>query len=215
MIMDDRKAYYAIIPASVRYDNRLKANEKLLYGEITALCNEKGYCWATNQYFAELYGVSRQTVSGWVSNLKNCGYVSLEIAYKGGTREIENRYIRIHEDPIKEKPNTPIREKPKDNSTGMNTTPNNTTDILVRFSEFWERYPKKRSKGQAEKVWEKLKPDNTLFDKMVKAIGIAKTTEEWTKKGGQFIPYPATWLNGKGWEDEIAGAKEDDYYDKL
>ena len=64
--MEDFKSYYAIIPANVRYDKDLPANAKLLYGEITALCNEKGICWATNDYFAKLYDVSKTSISKWI-----------------------------------------------------------------------------------------------------------------------------------------------------
>lgn len=123
-----QKNYYAIIPANVRYDPELTPNAKLLYGEITALCNEKGYCWASNSYFSELYGVSKVSISKWIKQLTEKGYINSEIQYKGGTKEIFNRYLRIVNDPIKEKLNTPIKEKFKDNTTSFNTTSNNTKE---------------------------------------------------------------------------------------
>lgn len=71
--------YFAIIPANVRYDKRLKPNAKLLYGEITSLTNKEGYCWADNSYFANLFEVSPETISRWVSQLVEFGYVFVEI----------------------------------------------------------------------------------------------------------------------------------------
>lgn len=93
--MKEQKAYYAIIPADVRYDNELPANAKLLYGEITALTNEKGYCWAGNRYFADLYNVTTVTVSRWIKMLCDKGYLTSNIFYKNGTKEIECRQLSI------------------------------------------------------------------------------------------------------------------------
>ena len=132
---EQQKSYYAIIPANVRYDNNLPANAKLLYGEITALCNEKGYCWASNDYFAKLYGVSKTSVSKWITSLIDGGYLFREIIYKDGTKEILNRYLRIVKYPIEEKLNTPIEEKLKDNNTSINNTINNTLDINTAKAE--------------------------------------------------------------------------------
>ena len=120
--MTEHRSYYAIIPANVRYDKRLKPNTKLLYGEITALCNERGFCWAGNEYFADLYGVNKETISRWVSDLIKFGYLNREIIYKEGTNQIINRYLRINQYPIDEKRNTPIDEKVKDNNTSINNT---------------------------------------------------------------------------------------------
>ena len=125
---DDKKSYYAIIPASVRYDKRLTANAKLLYGEITALCNERGYCWAGNEYFATLYGVSKASISSWISQLVKCNYIQYQMVFKEGTKEILNRYIRLFEYPIQENLNTPIQENLKDNITSLNNTVNTTKE---------------------------------------------------------------------------------------
>lgn len=133
--MDNQKSYYAIIPANVRYDERLTPNAKLLYGEITALCNEKGYCWANNEYFSNLYGVSKVSASKWISSLIEFGYIESKLNYVEGTKQIFNRYLRIVNDPIKEKFNTPIKEKFKDNTTVINNTINNTNNINLDFSE--------------------------------------------------------------------------------
>ncbi|OAT81085.1 hypothetical protein [Desulfotomaculum copahuensis] len=76
------------------------------------------------------------------------------------------------------------------------------------FARFWAAYPKKRSKGQAEKAWAKLQPDEQLVETMLAAIERAKKSEEWRKENGRYIPYPATWLNAKGWEDEYTIAAE-------
>lgn len=69
--------YWAQISAEVRYDKSLKPMEKLMYGEITALTNLKGYCWATDGRFAELYDVSVETVNRWISKLAKKGYVRI------------------------------------------------------------------------------------------------------------------------------------------
>lgn len=79
MSNDLKPNYYSIIPAKVRYDNDLTPNAKLLYSEITALCNNLGYCWASNSYFSELYGVSDRTIQRILNQLENKKYINIKI----------------------------------------------------------------------------------------------------------------------------------------
>lgn len=90
----DTRGYYAVIPANVRY-SKIPNGAKLLYGEITALCNEKGFCWASNSYFETLYGVDRSTIIRWLNSLEKNGFIKREIVYKEGTKEIDKRVITI------------------------------------------------------------------------------------------------------------------------
>ena len=134
--------YYAIIPADVRYDERLKANEKLMYGEITCLSNKLGYCFSSNNYFSELYNVTPQAISGWIKNLERCGYITCEYLHNG--TEIKERRIRMTNSRNDEKGNSTKFEKGinetlkgykqnfKDNNTSDNNTRTNTTRYIPK-----------------------------------------------------------------------------------
>ncbi|MBC8556023.1 MAG: hypothetical protein H8D23_40940 [Candidatus Brocadiales bacterium] len=74
------------------------------------------------------------------------------------------------------------------------------------FEVFWQAYPNKKSKGQAQKEWKRLKPDEQLLAKMLATIEQAKTSAQWTSDNGDFIPKPSTWLESRGWEDEYSQA---------
>ena len=126
--MKETPNYYAIIPANVRYAD-LKPNAKLLYGEITALSNKHGFCFASNKYFAELYKVNKNTISSWISDLKNYGFITVKIE-----RNIDNQITKRCIGILKKMDN-PIHEKLKYNNTSINTTSNNIS-IKEKFENF-------------------------------------------------------------------------------
>ena len=208
--MKEQPNYYSIIPANVRYDEDLKANEKLLYGEITALANKNGYCWAENNYFAELYGVKKRTVSGWVSNLEDKGYIRTKLIYQNGSRQVSKRYIYINHPPIEEKSNRvgdesstpygkniphPMEEKSKEelNNTSTNTTSTNTSsakkgkiphkEIIDYLNEKTEKKISYKSKGNRDLIQARWNEGYGLED--FKKV-IDNKVEEWFGKGVVF-----------------------------
>ncbi len=144
--------YYAIIPASVRYDNNLKSTEKLLYGEITALANKNGFCYAQNKYFADLYNVTIISISRWISHLQELGYIKTEII-RNENKEIISRNIYIVDIPYYQKNQYPyiqkstegINEIVKDNNIKYNIDDlfiliiNNSGEIPKEFIEIIDR----------------------------------------------------------------------------
>lgn len=77
--MENKRSFYAILPAYVRYDSDLSSTSKLIYAEITALCNERGYCWATNKYFSELFTISIRQVPRILNQLVEKSYIKIVI----------------------------------------------------------------------------------------------------------------------------------------
>lgn len=74
-------------------------------------------------------------------------------------------------------------------------------DPLEGFEGFWRLWPKKVAKEDAVKAWRKLKPDAATVVLIIGAVAKQARSRDWLKDSGQFIPYPATWLNGRRWED--------------
>ena len=113
----EKPNYYAVIPAEVRYNKKLTPNAKLLYAEITALCNMNGKCTASTQYFCNLYEVSKVSVQKWIKILEDNQYIDRANIYRVGSKEIVSRVITLR--------NNPSKEKFADNTTINNT---NLTD---------------------------------------------------------------------------------------
>lgn len=92
--MENKPNFWSVMPASVRYDSRLRPNAKILYSEITALSNKSGFCTATNEYFSELYSLSKTTVSQLISELAKYGYIRVDII-RNDNKAIEERRIFV------------------------------------------------------------------------------------------------------------------------
>jgi hypothetical protein len=120
------RGYPAIIPPEVRYDKDIQPNAKLLYGELTVLCHKKGYCWASNTYFAELYGVSKFTISRWISSLVNKGHIRIEMSPRDDTSKEVFRKVYLTS-PLLTKSAIGIDEK-------RNTPPQKEQGVLTKTS---------------------------------------------------------------------------------
>lgn len=170
-------AYYAVIPATIRYDSRISANAKLLYGEITALCNEKGFCWATNGYFAKLYSVTARSIKTWISSLEEMGYITVNVRYKNDGKTVDSRCISINDTcdlaspvvkktspPREENFTTPGEENFPYNNKIYNNTFNNKKEIY-KEKETKHRYGEYKNVLLTDTEFEKLKAEYPLDHK--------------------------------------------------
>lgn len=71
------------------------------------------------------------------------------------------------------------------------------------FEQFWAAYPKKKAKDDARRAWDKRRPDDALLAVMLRAIDVQRQSPDWQRNGGQYIPYPASWLNAARWTDVV------------
>lgn len=95
-------SYWAVVPAGVRYDKELPPNAKLLYAEISALTNADGYCFASNRFFEDHFGLSTASIQRLLKALEKRGYIRVEVIRKADTREVEERRIYAGINPVRD-----------------------------------------------------------------------------------------------------------------
>ena len=132
--MDEaRPGYYAVIPADVRYDDSIPANAKLLYGEISALIGADGFCFASNQYFAKLYGMSNETIARLLTKLEGAGHIRRVIQRDDSGQIIARKlYLKVSIPDgwgIDEKINTPLQKNQEGIDEKVKDTNTSITDI--------------------------------------------------------------------------------------
>ena len=198
--------YYAVIPAEVRYCENITPNAKLLYGEITALCNKQGYCWASNEYFKDLYKVKKDTISVWIRSLKANKFIFYEI--KGGSQR--KMYLKSGS----EKSRGGSRKIAGGGSEKSlpSIIQDNNTNKEKDFEIFYKAFPIKKGEEQAKKTWNKLNKEKKLpkLNVLLKAIELQIAEKKQLKDKEGFAPnwkYPSSWLNAFAWKDEITKIK--------
>ena len=160
MSKQDKPSFFAILPATVRYDKRLKPIERIIFAEITCLSNKHGYATASNSYFQKVFDISKTTASRYISRLVKFNYVR-SVIERGENKQIISRRLyplmdsysnRINEQtnntieqiintPIEQTSNTPIEQTSKENNTSiLNNTRinNNESDLDNDFIDFRE-----------------------------------------------------------------------------
>lgn len=219
--MADKPSFYSILTADVRYDERIGDFAKLLYSDLTARCNRKGYCWPTNEQLAEDHRKNARTIVRTLRELESAGYIATEVIRDQKNMVVERRiwldanaragleFLRKPHDKNVTTPHDKNVTTPPDknvkyiNENNINTNnPLTPTGESELFDEFWVAYPKHVAKKSARRAWDKLHADRDLLDAVLTALEWQTRMEAWQRDGGRYVPNPATWLNGRRWEDE-------------
>ena len=147
MSEENKIGYYAVIPSTILFNNDLKPNEKLLYAVITVLSNKEGYCYASNAYLGKLFNVVPHTISIWVSNLKNRGFLYVDIITDEKGEVIQRRIY------------------PNDTPYVINKTGNKIDRFFNYIINNKEEFPAEFSKVDFNEIYNLLKKYDMLYTK--------------------------------------------------
>ena len=215
------RAFWAVVPATVLYDDTIPANAKLLYGQITQMTGADGCCGMTNAQLAEPNGLSEDSVSRLIKALEKAGHIVVHYAPDAKDGHPVRSIYQVLQAP-------PLTGKNADKLTGKKTDPlsakkpmsNVLNNILPpksphggrseksaaewkpeRFEGFWKFYPRGEGRQAAIRAWDRLRPDDALIVEIGRALTAQKASPEWM--AGIGIPHASTYLNQRRWTDEV------------
>ena len=210
---DEDMAYRRLLDAYYTREEALPLDRAQVYRLVCATTPEQRT--AVDSVLREFF---EETAWGWVN--ARCDEVITEIAMKrqkaaqsAKARWADADAVRTHSERSANAVPTQCEGNAPNTNTNTNTKPNTkekqkpTPSVLAGFDEFWSAYPNRQAKQAAQKAFAKLSPDSVLLEVMLASIAKWRRSESWSKDGGRFIPYPATWLNQRRWEDDPPAAR--------
>ena len=222
-----RRTGFTVLPNSTLRDSRLTLKTRAVLAIMVSMPDDWDY---TVSGLAVICGVGKDAVRTSLRELEANGYLTRVQRHNEAGHFSRNEYIVTDEPtgggeiPLSDRPSTaePLTDEPlTDNPTQQNKDCTNTPysppkgDVSKSsgqgvdwdlFERFWTAYPRKQNKERARRAWKKLHPDLELCRIMSAALERDKRSEQWRRDNGDFIPHPASWLNGRRWEDEPAEA---------
>lgn len=192
----------------IMQDKKLHITAKAIYAYLASFAGAGSSCYPSRGKICSDLGISGDTFTKYLKQLTDCGYLSVAQEKEQG-RFSHNVYtlpdmispLPIESDTEASGPGG-IVNKNNSSKSNRNSKKNSPTRATAGFADFWAVYPKKKSKEAAKKAWDKLRPDEKLRSIILQAVKHQSISPDWTKAGGQYIPYPATWLNNRRWEDD-------------
>lgn len=213
MIRGRRKSFTTIYN-SVLQDRRLTLKTIGLFAIMQSFPDDWEYSISG---LAARAGIGRDSIRKCLKELEDAGYLLREQGHQDNGKFACNTYVLQDEaPPCTEKPYTvkPSTAKPltenrpqvnkhlsKETSSNPPISPQGEA-MWELFEEFYKAYPRHQKKPDAKRAWGKLAPDLALYRKMAEALVRFKASRQWCKDQGQYIPLPASWLNGRCWEDD-------------
>lgn len=195
---------------------------KLVLVKLADNASDQGECWPSYQHIADQCEISRTTVKVHVRELEKAGFLRREYRRKGELNQSNLFHLDLGGG-ASDAPGGGAAENPPGTGAarggGAAAAPRTShspepvkepktlctleVELAEAFEVFWKLYPNKKSKKDARKAWEKLKPSTGLRQTLMTALGSHRVSRDWTKDDGQYVPMASTWLNGERWTDVL------------
>lgn len=198
---------------------------KLVLVKLADNASDQGECWPSYQHIADQCEISRTTVKVHIRELEKSGFLRREYRRKGELNQSNVFHLSLESGAAPAPGGGASAALPGAGSApggGAGAAPRTShssepvkepktlctleVELAEAFEVFWKLYPNKKSKKDARKAWEKLKPDADLRLTLMTALGNHRLSRDWTKDDGQYVPMASTWLNGERWTDELVPA---------
>lgn len=195
---------YVQVSGWMLQDLGLKGNELLIYAIIYGFSQDRKSSYFGDQaYLAAWTNSTVRTVRRALEHLTAAGLLTAKDVPGSGNRKSYRAVFNRTKCPLHVDKMSAQQDKMSAPNINTNNNKNDNHICAEGFERFWSAYPNKKAKDKARHAWEKLKADAALTEVIMAALEKQKKSRQWTKDNGEYIPHPATWLNGRRWEDQV------------